>query len=394
MILHFITFILLHVWTSIYFTIKTGTDNNTATKMLSLLRNVAGYSLYVDEIIVVSPFTNPSCLAKEYNPINSPAQYKQATIRNVLLLLQLAPFIDAGIVHLIPDPCDFDYKLRKNILDIAKERAYNFKLSKKERDALERLHREDFMHSMWGLPEESLKRQIRKANPRISDDEMSTALRYIEEMRVRDPLTLLQPTQPGQDAGQLLMCQLSPNLELGLFLSQITGSFIYTDSFYRWKEILGTSEGGGTPINKGWEHVAKEISSIPFTFINQVDPQIVFALRQAGRFGNIRKTLRQLWKIVQSNLGPESEGIIAQSIAEDLKRELEKEWRIILKEIQTQYEYPIELSTISIKGKIDCRIPVAGFGLNAVYRLLISHSGRIDYLKYLPMAVFIEFDAS
>lgn len=359
-----------------------------------ILRNVVGFSLYADEIIVVSPFTNPSCVKKEYSPVHSPTQYKQETIKNVLLLMQLAPFIDAGIVHLIPDPCDFDYKLRTNIWDMAKERLKRWKPSKEEYDAFEPLYREDFMRSMWGLPEESLKRQIRKAVPHISDDGMSKVLEHIEEMRVHDPLALLQPLPHGKEGGQLLKSQLSPNLELGLLLSQITGSFIYTDSLHRWNEILGTSEGGGMPKNKGWELVAEKLSCLPFTFLNQVDPQTTFDIRQSGRLGDFRKVLRQLWINVQNDLESEAVGVMAQRIAGELKEAHEKaqaDWHSIQKELQIQSKGPFEPFMVTINGKIDCRIPSVGFGLNAVYRLLLSHSGRTDYLKNLPMVIFIEF---
>lgn len=357
-----------------------------------ILRNVVGFSLYADEIIIVSPFTNPSCVKEEYSPIYSPTQYKQETIKNVLFLMHLAPFIDAGIVHLIPDPCDFDYKLRTNIWDMAKERLKSWKPSREEYDAFEPFYKEDFMRSMGGLPEESLKRQIRQAVPHISDEEMLKVLEHIEEMRVHDPLALLQPLPPGKEAGQLLKSQLSPNLELGLFLSQITGSFIYTDNLHRWREILATSEGGGMP-NKGWEFVAEKLSSLPLTFINQVDPQTTFDIRQSGRLGDIRKVLRQLWINVQSDLELESVGVMAQRVAYELKEAHEKaqtDWLSIQKELQVQSGGPFEPLMVTINGKIDCRIPPNGFGLNTVYRLLVTHSGRNDYLKNLPMAIFIE----
>lgn len=362
-----------------------------------ILRNVAGFSLYADEVMVLSPFTNPACVKEEYSPVHSPTQYKQETIKDVLLLMQLAPFIDAGIVHLIPDPCDFDYKLRTNIWEMAKERLKSWKPSREEYDALELLYKGDFMRKMWGLPEESLKRQIRKVVPHISDEEMSKVLEHIEEMRVHDPLALLQPLPLGKEAGQLLISQLSPNLELGLFLSQVTGSFIYTDNLHRWREILGTGEGGGMPRNEGWQLVAEKLSSLPFIFINQVDPQTIFDIRQSGRLRDFRKVLRQIWMNVQSDLEPGGIKVMAQRITSELKEAHDKayaEWGSIQKELQTQTKGPFGPLMVTVSGRIDCRIPPAGFGLNTVYRLLLSHSGRTDYLQNLPMAIFIDIGHS
>lgn len=360
-----------------------------------ILRNVVGFSLYADEILVISPFTNPACVAEKYSPVQSPTQYKQETIKNVLLLLQLAPLIDAGIVLLIPDPCDFDYKLRKNTWDMAKERLKNWEPSKKEFDAFEPLYKDDFMRGMWGLPEESLKRKIRSASPQISDREMEDVLEYVEKMRLKDPLALLQPMTPGEDGGQLQISHLAPNLELGLFLAQITGSFVYTDSSHRWNELLGANEGGAMPRKEGWNVVTKNLSAIRFTFLNQVDPETTLTMRKSGRLGDFRKVLRHIWMNVQSDLKSVKIEVMAQRIAKDLNEAHDKaqaEWISIQKQLQEKSKGPFGPLKVTVNGKIDCRIPPAGFGLNTVYRLLLTHSKRTDYLKYLPMAAFIRFN--
>lgn len=360
-----------------------------------MLRNVAGFSLYADEIIVVSPFTNPSCVAEEYSPLISPTQYKQETIKNVLLLMQLAPFINAGIVHLVPDPCDFDYKLRKNTWDMAKERLKEWKLSSEDYEEFKPLFKEDYMRSMWGLPDESLKRQIKTAVPDIPDSEMKKVVKAIRKMQVEDPLALLQPVLPGEEGAQLNKFQLSPNLELGLFLSQLTGSFIYTDNLHRWHEILGANASGGKSCNDGWEPVAKYLSVLRCTFLNQVDPYITLTIRQSGKLGNFRKVLRQLWMNLQSAHESEPVNAIARRIAGDLKDAYAKaqlDWRSIIKELHAYTQGPFGPLIATSSGKLDCRIPSTGFGLNSVYRLLLAHSGRSDYIRYLPMALFIEVD--
>jgi len=360
-----------------------------------MLRNVAGFSLYVDEIMVVSPFTNPACVAEEYSPVTSPTQYKQETIKNVLLLMQLAPFINAGIVHLIPDPCDFDYKLRKNTWDMAKERLKGWEPRSEDYEEFKQFFREDYMRSLWGLPEESLKRQIKKAVPEIPDSEMTKVIEAIEKMRIRDSLALLQPVLPGEEGAQLSKFQFSPNLELGLFLSQITGSLIYTDNLQRWSEILGAGDSGGVSCNDGWEPVAKYLSTLRWTFLNQVDPYVTLAIRHSGKLGTIRKVLRQLWMNLQSTHGSESVDVMARRIVGDLKdayATAQSDWRSIKKEL-VHTEGPFGPFMTVSSGKIDCRIPSTGFGLNSVYRILIAHSGRSDYMTYLPMALYIRVDA-
>jgi len=67
-----------------------------------------GWLRYFDEILVLNPFANAANMRPNYSPIESPSQYKEQTIKNVALVLNLAPLIHAGIVHLVPDPIEFN----------------------------------------------------------------------------------------------------------------------------------------------------------------------------------------------------------------------------------------------------------------------------------------------
>jgi len=63
-------------------------------------KEVATFSLYVDEILVMNPFPNPNIIRKEYNPIDNPGQHGQATLKNIIFLISLMPLIEAGRVNL------------------------------------------------------------------------------------------------------------------------------------------------------------------------------------------------------------------------------------------------------------------------------------------------------
>ena len=362
-----------------------------------ILQNVTGFSLYFDEIIVLSPFTNPGCVKEEYSPTHSPSQYKQETLKNVLLLIYLAPFIEAGIVQMIPDPCDFDYHLRKQTWDMAKDRLQNWKPGEKDSETLRILQKDDFMRRVWSLPEESLKLKIRKDLPQISNEEMAGMLEYIKELRDRDPLAILQPFEPGEKGKQLLISHLRPNLELGLFLSQATGAFIYTDNRHRWGELLGATIEGSTPGKGGWERVAESLSALHLTFLNQVDPRLTLAIRQSGKLGVFRKFLRRIWLNVQTDLETDRVDLLGQRLVDELVEvhaKTQSEWELIQKELQMHNEDTFGQHWATLKGRIVFKIPLAGFGLNTVYRLMLTHSRRTDYLKSLPLAAFIEYGSN
>jgi len=145
------------------------------------IRNVIGFSMYADEVLVINPFLNPRGMKDKYSPVHSPEGYKQEIIKNVLLLLMLEPFIRKGIVNMIPDPGDFDFALREETWGMARERLKDWKPDKKGMGSFENLAKDDFTRIMYGLPDESIKRKMRAAIPDITEEGLSQALEYIKK---------------------------------------------------------------------------------------------------------------------------------------------------------------------------------------------------------------------
>jgi len=352
-----------------------------------ILRNVASFSLYFDEIIVINPFTNPANIKPEFSPVDSPSQYKQETLKNVLLLMQLAPFIEAGIVNMIPDPCTFNHSLRQQIWSMAKARLDYLKPDPEHMKPMEELYKDDFKRSFTGLPDESLKRNIKTALPNLSDEQVVSTLDYMKRKRLEDPLALLQPMTPGEKGGQFLISHLSPNFELGFFLAQITGSFMYTDNQHRWREITGAVNNIGQH-QKLWEPLARCVTELDFIF--EINPVINLQMRQSGKIRLIRNVLRKIFISIQSEHNPDRIKSVVQSLSDELKEAHEKsrmEWESIQK--KTEQRTP-NMPSATFKGRIDCVIPSNGFGINTVHRLLLSY-GSINYLKSVPMAMFITY---
>lgn len=355
----------------------------------TILRNVASFSLYFDEIIVLNPFMNPAYVKPEYSPIHSPSQYKQETLKNVLLLMQLISFIEAGIVNLIPDPCTFNHSLRKQIWDMAQARLKHRKLDAEHMKSMEELCKDDFKRSMSGLTDESLKRHLKNSSPDLSDDKVEEVLDYMKRKRLEDPLALLQPIVPGEEGGQLLISHLSPNFELGFFLSQITGSIMYTDNKHRWGEITGAINHIGPPQESLWNPLAIYMGELDFIF--EINPIVNLQMRQMGKLGLIRNVLRKIFVSIQGEHDPGRIKSLSQKLADELREAHAKsqaEWNLIQKKAELRES---EVPTFNYNGKIDCVIPACGFGINTVHRLLLSY-GSINYLKSVPMAMFFKTD--
>ncbi|HTE41869.1 MAG TPA: DUF4238 domain-containing protein, partial [Steroidobacteraceae bacterium] len=96
----------------------------------TIAASVTSWLAYFDEIIIVHPFPNPSYMRPEFSPTHSPAQHKSQTLKNVSLLLSLMPLIEAGLIHLVPDPMEFNAEFRQRIMAMAESRGAGFKLDK------------------------------------------------------------------------------------------------------------------------------------------------------------------------------------------------------------------------------------------------------------------------
>jgi hypothetical protein len=190
--------------------------------------SVLGWLRYFDEIVLVNPFLNAAFIRPEYSPIESPGQYKEQTIKNVVLLTALVPFIHAGVVHLIPDPMEFNDTLRQAIWTIAKERVGKVKPSPGDLRLAEQLGKDDLKRMIARLPDADLRRQIKDRSPDLTEEKLQELVEYIRTKHAQDPLALIQPLVGGEEGAQLQQFK-SINFELAMFLAQLTGAAIYTD---------------------------------------------------------------------------------------------------------------------------------------------------------------------
>jgi hypothetical protein len=132
-----------------------------------MLQNVFRFSLYADQIILVNPFDNPNVVAEQYNPIVNPGEWRVQTLRLVYHLRILAPWIAAGLVTLIPDPGDFDRKLREKTWNMALSRLGPNPAS--EEDVELSFGRQKTSDLFYLSPPEYLARKAKEAIPGISE---------------------------------------------------------------------------------------------------------------------------------------------------------------------------------------------------------------------------------
>jgi hypothetical protein len=360
-----------------------------------LVRNVCRFSLYADEILIVDPFHHPLTMREEFSPLVNPGQWKMDTLKLIAFAMFLGPWIEAGLVTLVPDPGNFDYSLRKKTWELAIARSKEAPLTEEDLEEFEPAAKEEFFRMVLMMPEQYLSRKVREAVPGISDEDVRNTLEHLHGMRRADPLAL---DQKIEDVGaQTMVTRTGANLELGMYLCHMTGAFPYTNLKVRWREILSVSKELPEDAQV-WSPLTHAFQQLDFKFLNQVDPSFAYSLRGDGRLESFRVFLRRLWKEV----GGEPDANKAQGLARDFGDELTAEyqkavadWEEIDQSLLKQFGTTLLGGASAIvTGALNFQIPLAGVAMAGVLELLNSRLKRRGFRKKVPMSVLIDLSKS
>ena len=167
----------------------------------TIAESVISSLAYFDEILIPNPFPNPRYMSPECSPTRSPAQHKSQLLKNVSVLFALQPFIEAGVIHLVPDPMQFNAGMQREMSAMFAERTANWSLKPEETEFIQALARDDLERATSRLPEDRLSRVIRGSRPDIPPELLERTIAFMKESLAQDPLALLQPVSDGEDCG-------------------------------------------------------------------------------------------------------------------------------------------------------------------------------------------------
>jgi hypothetical protein len=332
--------------------------------------------LYFGELIVAHPFVHAGIMKKEMSPTGNPKSYRQEFLKTILFFLSVMPLVDLGLVNLIPDPCDFDFHLRRQMMSMARARAPQF--DPKDDPRLQKTMEEDNRRSIMLMPPDAMRRQFRKLKPDLSDEEVEAAMRGGMSIRERDPLAVLQEgsLEGGRGGGQLNMFKLLPNFEMTMYLAQATGACIVTDSPFRWSEIQSAIRLRYKAATPGLAPLVTDIERSKFAFLQSATDVVAAALSKTG--AGYPDLLRDLFKYL-SNL--EERGAKPNREAQLVGR---------FAKAHAAAQAGFKKSGVPLKeGRISCFFPPGGIQDNTVNRLLLMSSSE-KHLSSVPMAFFIE----
>jgi hypothetical protein len=86
------------------------------------------------------------------------------------------------------------------------------------------------------LPDEALTFKVKKSSPNLSDTEVAQVVSHLRQQAEEDPFALLQPAPVGESGAHFLILR-GVNLELALYMAQLTGATPVTDSGPLWEHL-------------------------------------------------------------------------------------------------------------------------------------------------------------
>lgn len=197
--------------------------------------NVVALCPVFNQILVMDPFMFARNIRPEFSPLDNPGQHKQQFLKNAMFWISLTPLIQAGKVLVFPDPGDVNPGLQRAVFEMARARTAEWEIEPAEYEEMRWLTEDDNRRLVERMPDEYWLTKLRQLKHEISDEEAAQVLDFMRRRQERDPFALLQPMVQGK-ARQLLMMR-AVNLEIALFVAQITGAIIVTDVSAMWRQL-------------------------------------------------------------------------------------------------------------------------------------------------------------
>jgi len=356
---------------------------------------IVGYSLYVDQVVICSPFFNPRTMNPKYSPYENPNQYRDDTIKNIRMILDLMPLIDSGIVEMIPDPCDLNSDLRLRTFKMAETRMKYRSVDEKDMDFYHKLMKQDSERLFFNLPQEILIEKIKKTSPDMTEGEVTSILEYIERKKLTDPLAPLQPIDINDPDGQLHIYRGSTTHEMAVYLAQITGSFLYTETKhslneYKLAELKKTNEETSNP----WEPLEKAFNEYMLIMYVYPDPRFWPQIKERGYLREFIDFYKRVLESVRTIDNYEDARAKALEHVESLKKiNLKKIFQKIEKDYRKEFKNEgTEIMSRKVLIPASYFFPMNGISSNYITQILLTHGINTSYWKSVPFGVYLNLN--
>lgn len=359
-----------------------------------ILRNLIRFSLYNDQILVIDPFPNARNLKPEFNPIENPGRFKAEMVKLIYFLFQVAPWIEAGIVQLIPDPGEINRELRWATADLAGERWKGREPEQADVAVLHEVGRSDLRRFLFALDERTILGQIERSGQRLNDEQRKSVVRYARQQLAADPLAWERANGDDPSIGQLQLVRGGTNLETALLIADVTGAFPYTNLRSRWRELMDARDELSETA-RVWTPLANTIQALEFKFLNNVDVEFAASMRDDGRLEGFRSFLRTVGKQASEVKTLSSLDAFVRDSSDALIGEHQKavaEWGSIQESyLKWMGSGALAAATGFMTGHLSLNAAaLSASTMHITHQLLLRHMRKARFRKSNPMSVFID----
>jgi hypothetical protein len=190
----------------------------------------------------------------------------------------------------------------------------------------------------------------------------------------------------------MMVSRITPNIEMSMFLAQLTGSMIITDHSFRWSELCASIPYYYDVSTNPWAEFESFLSGFPVNFPFIIDPAVYIKVNKSELFF-MKKILKRLWSKINANM------VLDDMQMEDLQKDFvtaQKQMTVSIEKLMQRENEAANFQDhpklVSINAKLNCKISPVGHMNNLVYRLLISYAGHEKYLKSLPLSLYVEYE--
>lgn len=362
-----------------------------------IARALVRHSIYANKIVLIDPFVYPPSVRDEYNPILNPDQYRSQTLKNVNLWLGLLPWIQAGIVTIIRPPFDFDAKLNWELLTEQRRKVEGSpELQKAMEECLEKEGRSlekrfGYELLVLGAPDGYLREKFREQGK--SAIEVQELLESIHQERERDP-NFLEPMVPDAP-GQVSVMTTGASYSGAKVTAGITGSYLFTDISFRWREIELDRESHSAE-NRVWAPFAKALQNAQLKYLDNLRLNHALDLRKEHRLESLRTFLGKVWKAASAEDKFDSANAIL--LAEELNHEVQRadeEWRQIDTELLKMAGTAAAADLLAAGPLVSTGhafFLAAAVAISGAVPLLVSTRLRRSFPDRFPAAFFMKID--
>lgn len=282
----------------------------------AIAENALPMASIFDELLIETPVTNPNNIRAEFSPIKSPSKHKYQALKEFMFMLQIEPFIEFGLVNLIPDPSEFDMALKSAMLKMVKGRDQEKKAICKQDLRLHNLLATEDLLNVTALMPKIMRIQMLKSQFGLDATTATMVINELDRTSEDSPLMMLQSLNANH-GGQFIHFRMGPNYEMALLMAQVTGSVLVTDSGSRWQQFMPAQHLNQGKASYPWNDAFNQLAVMP------IDEQFLSTYQKSqGLFATTREHLKKVDQMVLDNNRNAAQLAQMSSQAVDLKERL------------------------------------------------------------------------